>query len=305
MFTRKGLVDRAVTFRGKSPTPFWVTGNRLKQSDVLTYSLALSKADDPRTSEWGFPIQKEKTGLLAIPEEATLKTWKEVDDYTRPQLDTVRRLAGIAKAAQVCEDRYRLATFSLSGFAVYRALRGKERSRDDALIEPDRFLELFDSIIEQEIKMFDMLVRKGFHAVEFCDNWNVDLMKLSLWRCLLKPRYALQIRNAAELGLHVWFSCPSASAEFFGDLLEIGVKVFRIDSPYIADISSIGRQFAGRAAFAVCLDDLVQDGTVDPNRYCEVRDCLSKNGNGFIGHFTEAVPGKVVDKAVTALRKID
>ncbi|MGI5831020.1 MAG: hypothetical protein ACOX6D_00580 [Thermoguttaceae bacterium] len=304
MYTRKGLVDRAVTFKGVSTVPFWVTGGRLKNSDVFTYDLSLTKTDDPGTSEWGFVIERGKDGLLTIPTEPALTSWNMVDDYQPPQLEPVRRLAGIGKAVRVCEDRYRLATLSLSGFAVYRALRGRDRGTDDALIETDRFLDLFDSIIEQETKMFDMLVRKGFHGIELRDDWNIKWMTLSLWRKLLKPRYALQIRSARELGLHVWFSNLTSCEDFYGDLIELGINVLRIDSPYAADISTTGRQYAGKAAFAVCLDDLVENGTVSPDRYQQIRECLSYERNGFIGHFTEATPSKVADKAITALRKI-
>ncbi len=304
MFTRKGLIDRAVTFRGSSQVPFWVTGGRLKNSDVFTYDLSLPKAGDPQTSEWGYAIERGKDGLLTIPSQPSLATWEMVDAYSRPQLEPMRRLAKIGEAAKVCEDRYRLATMSLSGFAVYRALRGRDSSASDALIETDRFLDLFDSIIEQETKMFDMLIRKGFHGIEFRDDWNIKWMTISLWRKLLKPRYALQIQNARELGLHVWFSCLTSCEDFYGDLIELGVNVLRIDSPYAADISTTGHQYAGKAAFAVCLDDLAQDGTVDPGRYQQIRECLSHNGNGFIGHFTEATPSKVSDKAITALRKL-
>lgn len=304
MYTKKGLVDRAITFRGESPVPFWITGDRIKNSDVLTYDLSLSKPDDPQLSEWGFTIQRDKEGFLAIPDEPSLRSWDMVEEFQCPKLEPARRLAGIPKAAAVCEDRYRLATMSMSGFAIYRALRGKERSTEDALIETVRFLDLFDRIIEMETKMFDMLTRKGFHGVEFRDDWSIQWMSLSLWRKLLKPRYELEIREATKLGLHVWFSCPSTCCEFYNDLLELGVNVIRIDSPYSADISSIGRQFAGKTAFAVCLDELAQDGTVNPVYYQELRECLSKGGNGFIGHFTQAAPAKAVDKAVTAFRKL-
>ena len=304
MLTRKGLVDHAIRFRGSSPVPFWVTGGRLKNSDVLTYDLALSKAGDPKTNEWGYPIQRGEDGLLSIPADPTLSTWDMVDEYQRPQLDPIRRLAKIGDAVKVCEDRYRLATMSLSGFAVYRALRGRDRSTDDALIETDRFLDLFDSIIEQETKMFDMLVRKGFHGIEFRDDWNIKWMTLSLWRKLLKPRYALQIQSVRELGLHVWFSCLTSCEDYYGDLIELGVNVLRIDSPYASDISTTGRQYAGKVAFAVCLDDLAREGSVDPERYRQIHECLSHNGNGFVGHFTQATPSKVSDRAITALRKI-
>ena len=120
---------------------------------------------------------------------------------------------------------------------------------------------------------------------------------------MLKYRYADEFRHARDLGLHIWLSCPSYCAEFFGDLKEIGVDVIRIESPYMSDIASIGRQYRGRLAFAVCLDEIANDGGMDLNQFCQIRDCLSSNGNGFIPQFTEATPAKAIDKIVANVRK--
>lgn len=308
MFSRKGLVDRAIGFKGASPVPFWVTGNHIKNSDILTYDLSLPDPDDPDKSEWGFVRQKGADGLLTIPEEEVLGAWKDVDAYEGPEFDPVRRLSGIVKAATVCEDRYRLATLSLSGFAVYRALRGAAKSAVDALIEPERFLELMELIFEIETKTFDMIARKGFHGIEFRDDWGdrqTSRMTLSLWSKLLKHRYAMEFHHAKELGLHIWFSGPASCVEFFGDLKEIGVDVIRLESPYETDIASIGRLYRGKIAFAVRLDEMINEGTISPDQFRQVRDCLSEGGNGFIGHFTEAIQGRTTDKIINALKKID
>lgn len=308
MFSRKGLVDRAISFKGASAVPFWETGSHIKNSDILTYDLSLPDLDDPTKSEWGFVRQKRADGLLTIPEEEVLGAWKEVDAYEGPALDPIRRLSGIVKAASVCEDRYRLATLSLSGFAVYRALRGAAKSAVDALIEPERFLELMELIFEIETKTFDMIARKGFHGIEFRDDWGdrqTSRMTLSLWRKLLKHRYAIEFHHAKELGLHIWFSGPSSCVEFFGDLKEIGVDVVRLGSPYEVDVASIGRLYRGKLAFAVCLDEMIDNGTIQPEPYRQLRDCLSEEGNGFIGQFTEAVQGRTADKIINALKKID
>ena len=307
MFSRKALVDRAIEFRGESPIPLQVLGDHLKNSDILTYDLSLSAPSNPKLNEWGFARVKDAAGFWVVPEEPVLDQWKEVDVYQAPPIDPARLLAGIVKAATVCQDRYRLATFGLSGFSIYRALRGAKHSEVDCLIEPERFLELMELIFEFETDQFDMIARKGFHGIEFRDDWGergVSKMTLSLWRILLKHRYAGQFKRAKESGLHVWFSTSVHCGEFFGDLKEIGVDVVRVDSPRSMEIASLGRLWRGKLCFSVRLDEMLEGGAIDPEELKRVVECLSSNGNGFIGLIPEGIPARPCDKVKNALGKI-
>lgn len=306
MFSRKALVDRAIRFRGKSRAPMWLTGNHIKNSDILTYDLSLSDADDSSKSEWGFARKKGDDGFWLVPETATLDQWKDVDAYVAPPIDPVRRFSGIVKAATICEDRYRLATLGLSGFSIYRALRGAEHSAVDCLIEPERFLELMELIFEFETGLFDMIARKGFHGIEFRDDWGdrqTSKMTLSLWRKLLKHRYAAQFRRIKEVGLHIWMSTSAHCGEFFGDLKEIGVDVVRVDSPYNMETATLGRLWRGKLAFSIRLDEMYRDQTIDPEELRQLYDCLSAGGNGFIALCSEKIPARAVEKTVNILRK--
>ncbi len=304
MPTRKSTVDRAILFRNPDRVPVWVDSDNIKHSDVLTYDLSLSDVDNPQKSEWGFARTKSKSGSWIVPTEPTLPEWKQVDLLQIPTMDAPRRLGGIVQMAQVCEDRYRIASFGLSGYSIYSALRGAELSTVDFLVETDRFVELMEYIFEFESDMFDLLMRKGFHAVEFCDDWGprkTSRITLSMWRCLLKRHYAREFKLAKESGLHIWFRTSSESSEFFGDLKEIGVDVIRIEEPYKMELSEIGRLHRGKICFAVRLDELITDDkNAEEEMITHLFDCLGTPYGGFIATIADNVP----EKKITRIAKI-
>ena len=51
-------------------------------------------------------------------------------------------MAGVLAFFEECGDRYRLASYDLSGFTVYALLRGFENSMTDFLVEPRRSADL-------------------------------------------------------------------------------------------------------------------------------------------------------------------
>ncbi|MBQ9874386.1 MAG: hypothetical protein IJM30_07970 [Thermoguttaceae bacterium] len=312
MLTRKAIVDRAIAFKNPDRVPVWVDGSNIGLSDVLTFELSLSRQGDPRFSEWGFRRVRSREGSWLIPPEGTLTEWPKVDAFQIPAHDFDRRFARIPDAARVCGDRYRLASFGLSGFAVYSALRGTALCYDDCLRDFDRAQEFFEKIIEFETEMFDTLSRKGFHGIEFCDDWGprkTSRLTLSLWRVLFKKYYEEEFKRAKEAGLHVWFSVSEEGAEFFGDLKEIGADVVRVENPEHMEVSPLGRRYRNRLCFAARVDELVDPesemGTFEAIR--SLRECLGVLTGGFIATVADNVPQeriKTIREMVSLLRGV-
>jgi len=292
MLTRKAMVDHVIAFKNPERVPVWVDGDYIGLSDVLTYDLSLPDPSDPTKSEWGFKRSRRPDGNWIVPIEPTLPEWKQVDVYKAPPQDLKRRLARVPAASRVCGDRYRLASLGLSGYAVYCAFRGEKLSAVDFLIETSRFMELMEVIMEFETDLFDTLARKGFHGIEFCDDWGprkTSRMTLSMWRTLLRENYARQIKRAHEVGLDVWFSVSNECSDFFGDLKQIGAQVVRVESPIQMEVASLGRSHRGRLCFATRVDELYEES--DPYRAIrEVRECLGVLTGGFIATIGAQVP---------------
>ena len=307
MPTRKSVVDRAILFKNPARVPLWIDSDNINKSDVLTYELSMSQEDNPLVSEWGFRRVKEQNGQWLVPPEPTLPDWKDVDFYEVPPLDPSRRLAGINQAALICGDRYRMASFGLSGYSVYRALRGVELSNVDFLIETDRFVELFEFIFKFEVEIFDYLSRKGFHAIEYCDDWGPrknSHVTLSLWKRLLRKHYVQSFKRAKESGLHIWFSTSADCEEFYGDLKDIGVDVIRIESPLKMELAKIGRQYRGKICFATRLDEIVTDSPDSEEMVRHIYDCLGCEFGGFIGTIAENVSDEKIDRIAEIVNKL-
>lgn len=287
MLSRKALVEHAIQFKNPEFVPLCVLGSRIGLSDVLTYDLSLSDPNDPKISEWGFARKRTPEGQWIVPKEAMLDDWKQVDAYKAPPLDLKRRFARIEDARKVCGDRYRLARFGLSGYSIYRALRGARWASEDYLRDTDRFVEFMDRIMEFETSLFDTIARKGFHGIEFSDGWGrqpESRLTLSLWRCVMRNMYARQIKHAKDVGLQVWFSASDESRAFIPDLKEIGVDVVRVAHPQEMEIASLGRSARGRFAFATRVDELYVPGDYETSesQIHNLRDCLGVLTGGFI-----------------------
>lgn len=307
MSTRKSVVDQSIFFKGFSRIPVWVDSDHVRYSDILTYDLSMCLDENPSKSEWGFNRIRAKNGQWEVPTEPTLPEWKDVDSYRVPRLNPSFRLAGIAQAAKVCEDRYRMASFGLSGFSVYRALRGAELSKVDFLIETDRFVELMEFIFAFEVEIFDLLIRKGFHAIEYCDDWgprDTSHVTLSLWQRLLRHHYERSFKKAKESGLNIWFSTSANCVEFFGDLKEIGVDVIRIESPYETELAEIGHKYKGKICFAVRLDEIVTHAPDAVDLVGHLYRCLGTERGGFIATVADNVPESQTQRVVEIVNQL-
>ena len=131
---------------------------------------------------------------------------------------------------ELCGDRYRLASFDLSGFTVYTLLRGFENAMTDLYTDEEGFAGLMDRIMDFECELMRIAARHGFHGIHFADDWGTQsgmMVSPALWRRLFKPRYARQFALAHELGLHNWYHCCGNFLEIMEDFCEIGVDVLK------------------------------------------------------------------------------
>ena len=291
MLTKKAIVDKTITFKNEERVPIWVDGPSIGPSDVLTYDLSLPDPNDPRTSEWGFKRARAADGNWIVPKEGTLTAWDQVDAFRLPEHDFQRRFRSILAAAKVGGDRYRLASFGLSGYSIYSAIRGANLCYDDCLRDFDRFTEFFEKIIEFETSMFDTIARKGFHGVEFCDDWgprSVSRITLSLWNVLFRKHYMAQIQHAKELGLHVT------------ELLD---RIVYHDPEHM-EVAAVGRRLRGKACFATRVDRLYDPSSMDVTveQIRNMRECLGLPTGGFIATVGADVPLETVKKIAEAVR---
>lgn len=294
-------VRRAIEFDrpDRVPVVFW---NRDQdQGDVMLYHLSLGapgegsvNAWDWSVNEWGYRLEKRGDGTMGHPVEPFYRDMPAADAIRVPALREEYRMSAVRAFQALCGERYRLASFDLSGFTVYTLLRGFASAMQDFVLAPDGFAVLMDRIIHFECDLIRMAARHGFHGIHFADDWGTQsglMISPGMWRSLFKPRYARQFALAHELGLHTWYHCCGRFGPIMADFHEIGADVLNIAQPNVNDIDDVGRQLRGRQCFMIPISyqTVSLSGTVE-EIYAEAQrlyDRLALREGGFIGYVEE------------------
>jgi len=298
---RKELVRRAIEFRrpNRVPLVFWNCDQT--EGDVMLYHLSLGAPGDGSVNawdwslnEWGYRLVKTGDGTMGHPIEPFYRELPPAGEIHPPALREQERMSAAPAFFAACEDRYRLASFDLSGFTVYTLLRGFENAMQDFLLAPAGFAALMDQIVDFECDLMRLAARYGFHGIHFADDWGTQsglMISPALWRKLFKPRYARQFALARALGLHTWYHCCGAFLAIMEDFREIGADVLKISQPNVNDIAEIGRRLRGRQCFMMPISYQTVSITGTPEEiYAEARrlfDHLATPDGGFIGYVEE------------------
>jgi uroporphyrinogen decarboxylase len=294
-------VCRVIQMRSpdRIPVVFW---NRDQtQGDVMLYHLSLGmpgdgsvNAWDWSVNEWGYVLEKLGDGTMGHPVSPVYRELPRAEEIRVPALREEQRMSAVPAFAQLCGDRYRLASLDLSGFTVYTLLRGFTDAMQDFLLDPDGFAVLMDRVLDFECQLMRVAARHGFHGIHFADDWGTQsglMISPALWRRLFKPRYARQFALARELGLHVWYHCCGEFLAIMEDFHEIGVDVLNIAQPNVNDIAEVGRRLRGRQCFMVPVSYQTVSIRGTPEEiHAEARrlyDCLAAAQGGFIGYVEE------------------
>ncbi|MBI2842198.1 MAG: hypothetical protein HYX78_02235 [Armatimonadetes bacterium] len=157
---------------------------------------------------------------------------------------------------------------------------GMEEACVKMIAEP----EVFEAFVSRQNEVFMDVLKRALDAAEgFCDIcWLADdyagqesmLIDPDLWRKLVKPYLAEQVRMVRERGMFVLFHLCGAIRPILGDLIDIGMngmQVFQTTATGM-DAASIARDFGGKLVFSGGIDcqQLLTFGTPEQVR-AEVR----------------------------------
>lgn len=294
-------VRRAIEFGrpDRVPVVFWNRDQTV--GDVMLYHLSLGvpgdgtvNAWDWSVNEWGYRLEKLGDGTMGHPVDPVYRELPSAGSIRVPGVRESDRMFAAAAFFETCGDRYRLASFDLSGFTVYTLLRGFSNAMEDFLLDPAGFAALMDAIIDFECELIRTAARHGFHGIHFADDWGTQtgmMVSPRMWRELFKPRYARQFALAHQLGLHVWYHCCGEFLAIMDDFHEIGVDVLNIAQPNVNDIPEVGRRLRGRQCFMMPISyQTVSISGTPEDIHAEARrlfEALASPEGGFIGYVEE------------------
>jgi hypothetical protein len=301
--SRKEIVEQAIQFARPDRVPIVFWNRDQAEGDVMLYHLSLGdqarsdptqNAWDWSVNEWGYKLESMDDGTMGHPVAPHLPELPPAGRIRVPPLRERERMAAVPRFFEACGDRYRLASFDLSGFTVYTLLRGFENSMEDLLLAPEGFAVLYDAILQFECDLMRMAARHGFHGIHFADDWGTQsglMVSPAMWRRVFKPRYQRQFALAHELGLHVWYHCCGNLSQIAADFREIGVDVLNIAQPNVVDIETVARRLRGKQCFMMPIS--YQTVSIRGTReeiFQEARrlyDLLGTPDGGFIGYVEE------------------
>jgi len=297
----KQLVDKAISFQSPERVPIVFWNRDRTEGDVMLYHLSLGvpgegtpNAWDWSANEWGYRLVSLGDGTMGHPVEPFYPEMPAPEAIRVPALREAERMSGVPAFLQTCGERYRLASFDLSGFTVYALLRGFEQAMLDLLIDPVGFAALMDRIILFECDLMRLAARHGFHGIHFADDWGTQsglMIAADQWRRLFKPRYARQFALARELGLHTWYHCCGNFEGILDDFHEIGADVINIAQPNVVDLAAVGRRWRSRQCFMLPISYQTVSIQGTPEEiHAEARrmyDLLGAPEGGFIGYVEE------------------
>ena len=216
--------------------------------------------------------------------------WDGLTGYTPPNPSAPGRYAAASEELARHPDRYRLGWVWFTLFERLWFLRGFNAMLVDPYLHHDRFVELRDLIVGDNLTSIQQQLELGVDGIFFSDDWGTQtglLMNPEDWRRWYKPWYARMFDSVHAGGAQVWMHLCGNVTAILPDLIEIGLDVLNPVQPQAMDVDTLAACYAGRLCFygGVDVQGTLPLGTPEDVR-AEVRhlvDILGSCGGGYIG----------------------
>ena len=253
--TRKENVKRAIHFKTPEYIPLMYYGTaRSQKSDILMLPVEqMMGGEKGLHCEWGFDWGEMRVDFkLGIVKEPIIREWSDLDSYKPLNVGRPDRFTEAEKWMREFPDRYYVADFVLSGFAIMSALRGFEDIMMDFIEEPEQVERLADVVFGAEEELIRACAAKGFDAICLADDWGTQtslMISHDMFVRYFKPRYEHQVKLCHELGLDVIFHCCGYIMDIIPDFIDVGIDGVNPGQPNLNGIEQMGKLFAGKICF--------------------------------------------------------
>jgi len=201
-----------------------------------------------------FGVQWDRSGAdkdIGIIKEYKLKE-PEIGGYRfpEPNLDYVDEIT--TKMMEVNKDSYKFGKIGFSMFERAWSLRGFENFLADLAGEEKFVCELFEQILNYNMKIIDRALTYPIDGFFFGDDYGQQrglLMSPATWRRYIKPCLAKMFDKVKRTGRTVALHSCGDLSDILGDLIDIGLDVYQTIQPEIYGIKQIKERFGAHLTF--------------------------------------------------------
>ena len=196
---------------------------------------------------WDRRIDKD----IGNPAEVILKE-PDLAGYSFPDPVDPRFFEDIDDQLKSKPDLFRVFQIGFSLFERAWSLRGMEQLLMDFLVNPVFIYDLFESIVEYNIRQFTEALKYDIDAVYFGDDWGQQsglIMGIDLWHQHVFPHVKHMYQEVKKHDKLVMIHSCGKVDELFPSLIEAGVDCFNPFQPEVMDIQPLHQKYLGRLAF--------------------------------------------------------
>lgn len=219
--------------------------------------------------------------------------------------DAIRKIT--EKILSNGKDTIKLGKIGLAYYERAWSLRGMENLLMDFLTEQKFVEELFDRILQYNIKIIDIALQYDIDGFYFGDDYgqqNGLIMSPQVWRKFIKPGLAKMFDRIKSSGRVVALHSCGNIIDLFGDMIDIGLDIYQTFQPEIYDLRQVKANYGDDLTFWGGISTQQTLPYVKPYELKEIvketMGIMSVNG-GYIAAPTHRVPADVPVENIVAL----
>jgi uroporphyrinogen decarboxylase len=262
-----------------------IIGNHIAMFEPSYYSIFIKEHITPEKfvdafgATWELKPNEDIGTVIDYPlKEPTL------NGFHFPDPDKVMELDGIPTFIEKNKDRFIIGAIGFSLYERAWIMRGIEQILGDFLMNQTFVEELFDLIIDFNLKITKRLCKFPIDAFHYGDDWGQQeglIMGADLWRKIFKHRLRKLYDEVHSAGLPVSVHSCGDITEIIPDLIEIGVNMIMPLQAEALDFRFLKKEYGRDLVFwgGISTQKTLPFGTPEDVR-AEIRRTISILGNG-------------------------
>lgn len=242
--------------------------------------------------------------------EQTLLNEPDLTSYKFPEPDIEQIKTKTAKFIGNGRNTFKFGKIGMTYFERAWSLRGMENLLMDFHLNPEFVNELFDNILQYNMKIIDAALQYDVDGFYFGDDYgqqNGLIMSPQTWRAFVRPGLKQMFAKVKEAGKAVALHSCGNISELFGDMIDIGLDIYQTVQPEIYDLSKLKTDYGNDLTFWGAISTQKTLPFVGPN---ELKDIVKQTINimgvngGYIAAPTHKVPQDVPVENIIALIEV-